>query len=425
VIGRDIPAQAPRAVSVLTVVESLLLPTPGASPSASPIFADAAAQKAAAVTLEVIREFQRLPRSKDLQKPDVHAELVARVSERLQPLQGSLPVYEAPDINRVVVETVSLYTERAIDIPRIVVTPTGDVTSGYRDFDLDVRSIRLQPVARDILVHHLESNKRERLEAGGSVTSEERLEDYLVRRLIDFDDVSYDDHADLLYKLAGQTVAHLEGYLKDEDEVLNVLLFHQKTLADLIHAQMEQHYEERATAYEATVARGFTFLRKASFTLPAGEAIRDFRAPLEAGRDIRGLLFGEFAKCVYVAQRFQSSPELRFAAILEDDRDVVKWVKPAPGHFQIDYKGGRLYEPDFVVETTTGKFLCEPKAVGDIDDADVRDKARAAALWCQRATAHELQNEGKPWKYLLIPHDAVTASRTFAGLARAYEFPAA
>jgi len=127
---------------------------------------------------------------------------------------------------------------------------------------------------------------------------------------------------------------------------------------------------------------------------------------------------------VYVAQRFQSSPELRFATILEDDPDVVKWVKPAPGHFQIDYKGGHLYEPDFVVETSTGKFLCEPKAVGEMNDPTVLEKARAAALWCRHATAHELKHEGKPWKYLLIPHDAVTANRTFASLAAQYEVPA-
>ena len=61
---------------------------------------------------------------------------------------------------------------------------------------------------------------------------------------------------------------------------------------------MEQHSEERATAYEATVSRGFTVLRAASLTLPAEESIRDFRAPVAPGRDIRSLLFGGFARCV-------------------------------------------------------------------------------------------------------------------------------
>ena len=37
---------------------------------------------------------------------------------------------------------------------------------------------------------------------------EQRLEDYVVSGLIDFDDVAYDEHADLLYDLAEQVTHH-------------------------------------------------------------------------------------------------------------------------------------------------------------------------------------------------------------------------
>jgi type III restriction enzyme len=76
--------------------------------------------------------------------------------------------------------------------------------------------------------------------------AEDRLEDYLVRGLIDFDDISYDDHSELLYKLAGQLVKHLQGYLPSPDDVKNVLQYHQRSLVDLIHAQMQAHYHENA-----------------------------------------------------------------------------------------------------------------------------------------------------------------------------------
>ncbi len=56
------------------------------------------------------------------------------------------------------------------------------------------------------------------------------FEDYLVRGLMDFNDICYDDHATLLYKLAAQVLAHLRSYLKNEDEVLNVLQYHQQAL---------------------------------------------------------------------------------------------------------------------------------------------------------------------------------------------------
>src|SRR5262249_24908228 len=146
--------------------------------------------------------------------------------------------------------------ERSIDIPRILVVPTGEVSSGFKDFDLDARNIRYQPVEHDILVQHLQSHFREKLMGNEGVVAEERPESYLVRALMNFDDISYDDHADLLYKLAGQVVAHLRSYLKEEDAITNVLQYYQRPLADLIHAQMQEHYWESQSGYSVQVSKG-------------------------------------------------------------------------------------------------------------------------------------------------------------------------
>jgi type III restriction enzyme len=56
-----------------------------------------------------------------------------------------------------------------------------------------------------------------------------------------------------------------------------------------------------------------------------------------------------------------------------------------------------------------------------MQDDEVRDKSRAAVEWCRHATEHETRHGGKPWRYLLIPHDAVAASRTLASLAAQFE----
>jgi type III restriction enzyme len=106
--------------------------------------------------------------------------------------------------------------------------------------------------------------------------------------------------------------------------------------------------------------------------------------------------------------------------ILEDDESVPKWVKPAKGRFQIHYRHDQSYEPDFVVETHDAKLLCEPKRASEMEDEEVLAKARAAVAWCERAIAHEHAHSGKPWSYLLIPHDAITANRTLQGLAAAF-----
>jgi type III restriction enzyme len=279
-------------------------------------------------------------------------------------------------------------------------------------------------VSKEILVQHLTSDTREVIGALEGVREEERLEDYVVRGLIDFDDVSYDEQADLLYTLAGQFIGHLRGYLKDEGEVRNVLVFHQRQISNLIHTQMQQHTWEEASSYEAVVSHGFSEVRPQAFAASAGDSVRPYDTPIGNKSDIRRMLFGGFKKCLYPTQKFDSDPERRFAVVLEKDTAVAKWFKPGKGVFQIRYTGDNDYEPDFVVETKTEKLLCEPKRADQMRDQVVLAKARAATTWCKHATSHEKDNGGKPWRYLLIPHNAIADNMTIDGLVKTYTFEA-
>jgi len=377
-------------------------------------------QEVAKATYQVIKQYERLKGSDQLQEAAVQEEIVQKVQEIVRPKQGVLEgIVEQVNVAEVVSETTALYRVLSIDVPKIVVVPKGEVTCGYEDFDLDTRNINLQPVAQDILIQHLHENQRYRLEDGSGIIQEKRPEDYLVRGLIDFDDVSYDEHAGLLYKLAGQVVARLREYLTDEDDVINVLQYHQQTLVNLIHSQMQQHFVESATAYEAHVTRGFHTLRANNYSAAANENVRDFRTAVPEGQRnrISSMVFGGFSKCLYPIQKFDSDSERRFAVLLENEDDVLKWFKPAKGDFQIHYSHEDSYEPDFVVETKTEKLLCEPERASEMTDETVLAKADAAATWCKHATDHANENGGKPWRYLLIAHDQIQDQMTLTGLA--------
>lgn len=417
VIGRDIPDREMKVVEVAPVILGKVAGD-ASRPEQKPLFNTEKEKAVAKTTLEVIKQFERLPTSGGLKSADTLKKLVERVQLSVAPVQGELAgVAEGVNVAEVVAKTVDLYIENTIDIPKIVVLPKGTVTAGYRDFDLDLKGVHLQPVARDILIAHLNDHAQYRLISGDGVVPEARLEDYLVRGLIDFDDVSYDDQSELLYKLSSQMVKHLHAYLANEDEIRNVLQYHQASLVNIIHSQMQDHFAEAATEYEAQVTKGFTTLRPGSYSIPVGEQPRDARVPVEEKLLIRGMLFGSFKKCLYPAQRFQSDTERRFAVLLENDADVVKWFKPGKEAFQIYLKGDAQYEPDFVVETKTAKLICETKAQKDIETAEVQSKAKAAVKWCEYATMHGTQVGGKPWEYLLIPHDAVDEAQTIRGLA--------
>jgi len=292
----------------------------------------------------------------------------------------------------------------------------GEVTTGFHPFKLDCSSIRYQPVERDLLIQYLRTNTQQTLGFGGQFQYELRLEDYLVRGLIDFDDISYDEHADLLYNLAGQMVAHLRSYLS-ADETRNVLIYHQKQLAAFIHAQMQDHQWEKATDYEVVVTKGFTELKEPAYTAKEGEPIHDFRETVEEKSRIPQMLFGGFRRCLYTIQKFQSDPERKLSVIL--DRETQKWFKPAKGQFQIFYKAGidpQEYVPDFVAENHACIYMLEPKARNEMTDPEVLAKKEAAVKWCGLASDHALGNGGKPWKYALIPHDAIAENMTLAGL---------
>lgn len=423
IIGKDIPFKKPELVESKSRLDEWIGGTPAVmadGPAPPKPFETPEESHAAIKTLEIFKRYERLKRSADLRSPEIQREIVERVKEAIKPAQGVLSgMTEELDVSEVVRKTTEAFIEMSIDIPRIIVVPSDDATSGYEDFDLDTRKIpHYAPVSNQILVENLDDHARCRLSGGGDVLTEARLEDDLVSGLVDYDDVSYDDHAELLYKLAGQCVGHLRSYLKDEDDVLNVLKAHRQDLVRLIHAQLEDHYREDRTNYTVKMSKGFQTIRSSFHTQESGGNARPFRVPVEEKQLLRGMLFEGFRKGLFSPVKFDSDSERRFAVILENDDDVLKWFKPAKEVFHIRYHRDEEYIPDFAVETKSEKFLCEPKRANEVDDEKVIAKAKAASLWCRRASEHG----EKPWRYLLIPHNVIDDSKTLAGLAASYTF---
>ncbi len=431
--GGDVPFEKPQAIAVPSLASMALT---GSSVSGNDYNHEPATatqtilktpqhHRVAEVTMEVAKRYERLNSSSELSTTEIQTKIIKEVSEIIKPDQGSLAL-EPDTANAVVKEVVETVTknlaELSIDIPKIVLIPSRDVTYGFHDFDLDgLERLNFQPVSQEILIRQLRTSKSSLLSWDGGYDKEQSLENYVIRGLIDHDLVDYDEHAELLYKLAGQIVARFKSYLSDESDVENVLIHNQGKITRFIVAQLMQHYRETPTDYQVSVSRGFTILKPFNCTIQEGAEPRDFRSIPEIKSDVKKIVFGGFAKCCYPLQKFDSvDGELRFAQILEDDEKVIRWMKLAPGFFQIEYKNGVSYEPDFVVETADAKYLCEPKMASEMKSDTVLAKQKAAVRWCQFATQHAQENGGKPWHYALIPHNAITSNRSFDGLMSEY-----
>jgi type III restriction enzyme len=390
---------------------------------AAPAFTDMAERNVAVLTYEVIRELSRQPgtlaSSAGLESPEIQSRIVEEVASRYRPQQVEMTgVVEGPDIPNIVAQAIAMHAQKTIDIPRVLVVPKGEVESGFTPFTLKTDSLNYPPVSEELWIRHLRSKQIDVLSTSQTSESESRLEEPIVRELMEFEDISYDSHADLLYQLAGQVVQHLRSYLASDEEVRKVLSAHQREIAKYVHVQMQEHYWEKTAGYEVKVSSGFSELKRSAFTASAVDTVRDFSVSPEDKSNMAKYLFGGFSRCLYPVQKFHSEAERRMAVILE--RDAVKWFKPAKGQFQILYKLGasRLeYQPDFVAETADAIYMLEPKSTAELTSDDVIAKRDAAVQWCIHATEFTTSNGGKPWRYVLIPHDQIAENSTLQGLA--------
>jgi len=425
--GGDISVTGATLVTAPSIAEMIVTGVqpeiPGFSEQERPAFAFKSPEegKAAEVTLQVIKRYERkLGSAEALREKNVQQQIAEEVRELMQPIQGTLEgVVEHPRIEQIVQTVAVTVADRTISIPQIVVLPKKQVTFTFENFDLaNLESVNMRPIEDGIIIEDLRTQARVYLARALDDPREARPEDYLVRYLIECNEIDYDAHATLLYKLAGQMVERIKSYLADDAEAENVLLRHGRQLADFIFAQMMNHYRETPLGeddYEVTVTRGFMLLQAQPMNVPQGQRVRDLKQAVAPLSDTRKHVFGGFKKCCYPLQKFDTDPERRIAVTIDGDASVEKWLKPGRNQFRIDYRSGEAYEPDFVVETKTRMLICEVKAKNELEDPIVKAKAAAATKWCKTATQYA--GGAKPWTYLLIPDEQITGSATLDGLA--------
>lgn len=412
---------APSASSSELSLQSATVSEGAGTPSLPRVVPSPVEVAIAKATYDAMREFSRdplaVPDTTALARPEIQARIIAAVQRKVDGGQLTLPgVNSTVNMEKLVAGVTQLVIDKTISIPRIQVVPRGDLKSGYHPFKLDLQALHYQAPSEALWIQHLRTGKASTLDPMSGGTEEPRLENYIVRGLMDFDQIDYETTSDLLYDLAGQVVRHLRSYL-DESDVIKVLRVKQSEIARLVFAQMQAHYWEDAGGWDVKVSRGFVELKTCAYSATAGEPPLDFRqAPAEKSNMVR-YLFGGFQRCLYSVQKFHSDSERRMAVILE--RDAQKWFKPAKDQFQILYKDGpdpREYQPDFVAETGKAIYMLEIKARNELDSPIVIAKRDSAVRWCQLASDYAKTIGGKMWRYAIIPHDVITENMTLEGL---------
>lgn len=328
-----------------------------------------------------------------------------------------------PEALTVVVEKaietcVQALTDSIIPIPQAVVQPFNEIKRGFIDFSLNTRNMTWHPSGQSMIGTELKEGG-ETFEQNPDVAALSRVdtpENEIVRHIIVHENVDYSMCADLLYKLVDEAKTHFLTYLS-ADDTTEVMYQRQTTIADIIYAQMMEHFYTDEIKYRTTAMRPFSRIETGFGGKIKSDEIFDLRATMPAG-EVRSKVFKGFTKACHTLYKFDSDTERRFAIVLENDSEVQKWLRPSSKQFNIYYGPGGIsrYEPDFIVETEQGIFMIETKASNEMNSRPVIEKAHAALVYCRAVTDWNKDNGGKPWDYALIAHDDVRLNSSFSYL---------
>lgn len=164
----------------------------------APAVFNAEEQKIAQIAYDVIKKLEsqpeKLPSVAHLQQPAMQAMVLKEVTNQYRPAQMELSdITKRPDLAAVIAKTMEIVVQQTIDIPRILVVPKGEVKSGFKPFTLDLSTINYPAPDDELWIRHLRTQQVDVVGLGRGSVDEQRLEDYVVSGLIDFDDVAYDD----------------------------------------------------------------------------------------------------------------------------------------------------------------------------------------------------------------------------------------
>lgn len=294
------------------------------------------------------------------------------------------------------------YSGRAISVPKIPVQTTSEVKFNrfqvrrtIQDFEVAMAKIERFDAVNQQFLAAVDAQ---------SLEVEDAMNTLACMLLDSIPELSYDD-ADFIIDVVDQYLAQIEG---DEEDKRKIVRRYATLIVSDIRAQIFEHVE-RKTQDIHTVQKDLILFRRFVKNIRKDGRIR-FDRPFTDKANIRKYLFTGYKKGYYTENGFDSDTERLFSIILEEDPEVIRWIKPPLNQLGLFWQAGQQYNPDFLVETATHKYMVEVKAANEVTAQDVIAKAREGIRWCRFASTADPDH--KPWVYRLITDENIHPGNT-------------
>lgn len=300
------------------------------------------------------------------------------------------------------VNKIKEYSGKAISVPKILVQTTSDikfnrfeVKRSISDFEVEMAKIERFDAINQQLLTAIDAQILE---------VDDALNTLACMLLDSISELSY-ENADFIIDVVKQYLAQIDG--NEEDKRKIVRRYATLIISD-IKKQIFEH-TERKTEDIYIVQKDLIFFRKFVKNVKKDGRVR-FDKPFTDKANIKKYLFTGYKKAYYTENAFDSDTERLFSIILEEDPNVIRWIKPPLNQLGLFWKAGQQYNPDFLVETENKKFMVEVKASNEVTADEVVAKAREGIKWCHFASTADPDH--KVWEYRLISDDNIKLGNT-------------
>lgn len=301
------------------------------------------------------------------------------------------------------VKTVTEYSAKAISVPKILVQTTSEVKFNrfevkktIPDFEVAMAKIERFDAINQQLLTVVDAQI---LEVSDAMNT-------LACMLLDaISELSYDD-ADFIIDVVEQYLAQIPG---EEEEKRQIVRRYAQLIVTDIRKQIYEHMD-RKTQDIHVVQKDLILFRQFVKNVKEDGRVK-YDKPFSDKGNIKKYLFTGYRKSYYPSNAFDSDPERIISVILEEDEDVVRWIKPPLNQLGLFWRAGQQYNPDFLVETNTRKYMIEVKAQNEVSSDEVVSKAREGIKWCKFASTADPDH--KEWEYKLISDNNIKFGNTF------------